>query len=444
MALQAHVKRDLVASLASSLDAAATHLLWFMGMEEADSGGRKFPDLFRRYELNLTDGSWVEDCAVDATNTTESMEYCVYRKLEGIRALCSATRALPKEHHGALQAALKALGRQQENIPGLSLRRDPMPDPTGEGKRGDAEAFVFTDAAGTGRKVLSPTVHATAMATVARCELALGSQVKWSTIAQWFVAADQTVTQVLPQKTLTHHMLGIVWETLSFAAAQLPTDRHKEIRAAEKVVSTVEKTVRKQFQRKKDRLWAYSAASATAFRLNTSKVTGKIESLQKLARAHADRFRDQVLPSINASEMCTCGPVTGLAPLATLLQDPRLAMLVIELVTKDIRLFQVPQDFAAQEGAQLGSLARAPEPRRLRGAFGRHPRQLHMEGRPMSMRVDDTATCLAAVAAALSMVEGMPGVEDADLPQELSASAAAGTARPESVVPSVGGAAGEL
>ncbi|CAK0863860.1 unnamed protein product [Prorocentrum cordatum] len=426
MALQAHVREELRRS--DSLDAAATHLLWFMGME-ADGGGKAFPDLFRRYELNLTGGSWAAgDCAAGAAGSAGALEACVCRKLEGLRALCSVPRTLPREgaapkaqgRYGrrALRAALRALGRRQEGVPGLGLRRGALPSPAGGGAPGGAEAFLLAGAAGSGRgEALSPAVHATAMATVARCELALGSQVEWSAVAQWFAAAEHAVAQALPQQALTSHTLGIVWEALSFAAAQLPDDRREEKGAAEKVVTTVGKAVRQQLKSaKEDNMWSYSVASATAVRLNTSRAPRRqLESLEKLARAHAERYRDEVLPGINVSEQCTCGPVVGLAPLATLLQDSSLAQLVIELVDKDIRLFQVPQDFASEEGAQLGALA---EPWRLRGAFVRHPAQLQREGRPQSLRVDDTATCLAAVSAALGMVESMLGVDDADLRQQ--------------------------
>lgn len=414
MALQARSKVNLEIKLSASLEAAASHLTWFLGMEGGEGKG-KYPDIFKRYELNLTDGSWVEDCAPDATNTSESIEYCIVRKLQALDALCLNPHLLTATRRKAMRAALNVLSEQQENIPGLSVRRDPMPQQGGEGKRNDAEAFVFEEGkVGSGRKVLSPTVHATAMATIARCEQALGFQEKWSTISQWFVAANQAVAQVAPKfDKITHHMLGIVWEALSFVATQLPHERHEQVREADKVVAIVEKAMYKHFSKgDKKSVWSYSGAAAVALRANSTSLEGSVKRrLRKLAGAHSKRFRDNIMPGMNVSQLCTCGPVIGLAPLATVLQDTRLAMLVLELVNKDIDLFQVPQSFASDEIAGLGWFAKAPEPARLRGAFGRHPQHLAMEARTQGMRVDDTGVCLAAVGAALRMVQGMPGIE---------------------------------
>jgi len=411
MALQPDDKEDLLARLGSSLDAAAGHLAWVLGLEPEAPGARKFPDLFRRHEL-ARDGpsmSWPEGCRHNVAETQDSVEFCTIRKLQALGGLCDEGRNFSAGVRQGLKAALGALEERQENIPGLDIRRDPLPE------RVDAEAFVYEqERVGSGQKVLSPALHTTAMMALLRCHKALGKTVKAGTQLQWVMAADQAVAQVAPAfKKLSHHMLGVVWEALASFQAQLPAAQTSAAAKVGKVLAVVERAMRKQFKKGASQgVWSYSGAAAVALRASHAGLgAAEKERFAEQAAEHASRFRDSLLPGMNSTQLCTCGPVSGLAPLATFLQDARLAMLVLELVTKDIELFQVPPGEDSAPGAEAGLLAGAPEASRFAGAFLRSTAQLEMEGRPKTMRIDDTATCFASVAAALRMVEAMPAVE---------------------------------
>ena len=96
--------------------------------------------------------------------------------------------------------------------------------------------------------------------------------------------------------------------------------------------------------------------------------------------------------------------------------------MVIDMILKDIELFQVLPGGTSAKGTEQGLLESAPDVLQMQGAFLRSSKQLALEKRPRTVRIDDTLTCLAAVNAALRMVESMPGITRADAIEQTRAS----------------------
>lgn len=127
---------------------------------------------------------------------------------------------------------------------------------------------------------------------------------------------------------------------------------------------------------------------------------------------YTKRFVEKMLPKINMSMYCTCGPVQGLAALAEAREDAQLAIIALKLAEKDIDLFQVPPKETSAPAAIPDMLAHVPDIEKFAGAFLRGKDQLQQEGRPGVYRIDDTTTCLLATAAALRLVQTMQTVEN--------------------------------
>jgi len=392
--------------LSAALDLSAGHLAWALGLEPAkNSRSTKRPDVFMRYELKVPNGSipfWRRDCGYDTLEAHDTLELCASRKLQALDAFCRHPPLLHKRvRKKGVQTALKVLDRQRVTIPGLGIMKDKLPK-----KEADAEGFVYEqDGVGSGKKVLSPIVHTAAMAAVTRCSLALGRKDHAAELTRWFPAAGSAVLTLANDnfKGISHHNLAHVWEALEFTARHVPASGPTT--AARAVVTTLEKVVNEGFEEKaSESSWSYAGAAAAAVRLNDKGLKAKeVRARKKNARQYRDHFVQKILPGMNTTHLCTCGPVSGLAPLAEHLHDWQLAKLVLKLALKDIDLFHVRPGSANPPGTTDELLGGAPQ-NSLAGAFVRSPPQLHHEGRAGSLRIDDTATCFSATLAALQLL----------------------------------------
>ncbi|CAE8636404.1 unnamed protein product [Polarella glacialis] len=112
---------------------------------------------------------------------------------------------------------------------------------------------------------------------------------------------------------------------------------------------------------------------------------------------------DGILARIGGGVRYTCGPLQGLASLASVLSDAELLQVVLKLLEKDADRYQLGESTAGPP--QLSGKVAAD----LQGAFFRDEDQLKMEKRH-SLRVDDTAMCLIALTQVLEVLAKVQGV----------------------------------
>ncbi|CAK9015187.1 Apurinic endonuclease-redox protein [Durusdinium trenchii] len=150
--------------------------------------------------------------------------------------------------------------------------------------------------------------------------------------------------------------------------------------------------------------WSFASARALSVRFAAAKTPSRTRDRpddgrlgKKKARSrfrtwaseHVDRFLGR--QHLIGGARYTCGPLQGLASLAAILKDAELIQVVLQLMEKDIRRYQLSD-------SNLGPLQGSNEEfellsSHLEGSFFRDEEQLRLEDRK-TLRVDDTAMWL--------------------------------------------------
>lgn len=415
VALEARFKDRIYAKLTDSVERATEHLSNRLVM--GDVG------VFGGYELDLQGetAAWSHECAgIDATR--DSMENCAVRQLQALAALCHVEGFVDRSEAGKATALshLKALTAKE--VKSLGLHRMPV-DGT--------EVWVHRRRPTSNQDDVdaSPSLQSTALMAMAVCANATGQRQYFEEAEGWFMGLLKLFPQRLWAESKTSfHSFGIVWESLSLVSTHIPRDSSFYDNLQE-YIAKLETFLWAKWKETPD-AWSFATARALAIRarskaLKTQKARAHVK---KWAKEHVSRFLhgdnkaatlsgDAAAASVEASILerlgggggYTCGPLQGLTSLATVAQDAQLVQVMLQLLEKDVDRFQLGP------GKPLEGLEdQAP----VSGAFFRDAEQLKLERR-QSIRVDDPAQCVVALAQALRTLEGIRGVEiDGDVVAE--------------------------
>jgi len=405
-ALEASYKDRISAVLNGSAEAAASHIKKRLALGAGDS-------VFGGYELDIgQEGKWLHSC-IEVDSSRDSVENCALRQLQALVALCDVpgifkrdedARMLVEQHVTTLLKTKKvaALGLSLSAVSGTSLffhQKSP----------GAASADDLD---------VSPTIQASVLMAVVRCGEALGIKSHLDEAETWFVGLGKVYPHsIWNQSLVSFHRSSIMWESLSVIASHVSRSSsfHEDL---QEYLGQFEMFLRQVWEESPES-WSFSSARALALRWQSKGLKKKRRAmLKRWAKEHVDRFlgrqskagslagspeksvSEGILAKIGGAGY-TCGPLQGLAALAAVLNDPELIQVVLQLLEKDIKHYQLSD-------SNSGPFKEMVSPSTL-GAFFRDEQQLKMERR-RSFRVDDTAMCLIALTQALEVLAGIQGV----------------------------------
>eukprot|EP00913_Durusdinium_trenchii_P001391 g1287.t1 len=418
-ALEASYKERIEKVLNRSASLAAEHLAQRLSLDPGS--------LFGGYELDYERKSWAHGCLGLA-----------------LTALCdvplttagSSRRQVVEDHLMRLLA---------EEIPELGMRLQ---------KTSAGSIFLLQKPTG---EDASPAVQASLLMAAVRCGEALSLKVQLEEASAWFQGLSSIYPENLWKESFSSfHRAGITWEALAVTKRHIGKDSnfHREL---ENYLHRFELFLRDVWEENSEH-WSFASARALSVRfavglfwaflypeivqdsarqnevgLRLPKPTkiptgrGSSPPRKKKARSrfrtwaseHVDRFLGRqhlhlkdgpeglsqgILARIGGARY-TCGPLQGLASLAAILKDAELIQVVLQLMEKDIRRYQLSD-------SNLGPLQGSNEEfellsSHLEGSFFRDEEQLRLEDRK-TLRVDDTAMCLIAVS---QMLETMKSIK---------------------------------
>lgn len=429
-ALEASYKDRIWAILNGSAEAAADHLKKRLAL-----GAGAQDNVFGGYELEIEqarhpeEAKWLHTCT-QVDSTRDSVENCALRQLQALVALCDVpdifkrdedARTLAEQHVTTLLKMKKvsALGLSLSTVSGASL-------------------FFHQKSPGAAADDVdvSPTVQASVLMAVVRCGEALGLKTHMDEAETWFIGLGKVYPQsIWNQSMVSFHKLSIMWESLSVIASHVSRSSsfHEDIL---EYLGRFEVFLRQAWEESPES-WSFASARALALRWQSKGLKKKRRTmLKRWAEEHVDRFLGRHLktkgslsgvPEKSVSEGIlakiggagyTCGPLQGLAALAAVLNDPELIQVVLQLLEKDIKHYQLSEASSGPFKEKVGPS--------VMGAFFRDEQQMKMERR-QSLRVDDTAMCLIAMTQALEVLEGIQGVVVGDSAPVKAKSAASST-----------------
>eukprot|EP00811_Abedinium_folium_P033748 NODE_6689_length_1648_cov_8.450362.p1 GENE.NODE_6689_length_1648_cov_8.450362~~NODE_6689_length_1648_cov_8.450362.p1 ORF type:complete len:469 (-),score=192.03 NODE_6689_length_1648_cov_8.450362:160-1566(-) len=377
--------------------------------------------LFGGYELLLGDrgepARWLHSCTeIDATRDT--VELCANRQLLALTALCDAdgfieqseeARELVKNHLARL--ALKdvpELGIRVMNINGADLWFH-LKEPGSSADHVD----------------VSPTLQASVLMAVARCGDALGETEHLQEAESWFVGLRQTYPQTMWNATIVNfHRTGMILEALSLVVLHLPAESSFK-RSLLLYIEDLEIFLRQTWN-KDSSIWSFATARALALRYRSGdlKTSKRRKKARLWAREHMQRFLgrmgggsgetgDYGLLAQLGGASYMCGPLQGLAALASVLSSAELVQSVLQLMEKDVNQYLlVPGGAAPPDG--LAPLAVDSEG--IAGGFFRDENQMQMEKR-RSIRSDDVSMCVIALTQSLQVINAAQGFSMEDVQQ---------------------------
>lgn len=265
----------------------------------------------------------------------------------------------------------------------------------------------------------SVAVQASALAATVRCGHALGEKTHLDQAEQWF----QGLIKAYPPsewrvEQVPFHKFAIAWESVALVASYVNkgSSFYEDL---QEFLDQIENFLWKAWQDTPAQ-WSFSSARAISMRWNSKALKGKKQSrLRRWAQEHFDRFigRDSAGladgPSKTMSEgilarigedKYTCGPLQGLASLASVIREPEIIQVVLSLLEKDAKKYQITSSnqLPGRFDEEVGST--------LLGAFFRDIEQQKMEKRT-SLRVEDTSMCLIAQTEALRVLQTIKGVD---------------------------------
>jgi len=418
VAVEARFKERITAKLATALDLAVGHLATALGVAETgDGGGEAF--FGRHYELEIQgDGSWRSGCATDVDTTRDSVSHCAIRKLQAMTALCETPGGAEKYKTGINRLLKQLLRNREKIIPGLGVKRSLLP--LGNG----IEAWMSEVSPGSGNYDVVIPLHAAAMLAVVQCGSALQQQEVFSDVQSWFATIHKAYSREARAQQ-SFHANAILWESF-VKISSLVREGSSFAEELADFLEDFEAYLQAQFD-KDPRVWSFSGARAAVLNWAIAKKAARRKKFGKIIDEYMKRWK-QIAPSMKISEMYTCGPLQGLAPLLLRRGDQaaELVSSVLAMAEKDVDLYQVAADRGNGEPShaaqQLGGRVLAPQGMLLEGAFFRDVAQLQNEKRT-SIRIDDTAQCVMALTRTLHLLEDLVGVEVED-----SAGAAAAAA----------------
>lgn len=402
--LEASYKTRLLHLLNTSAESAAAHLLKRLALGGGKWGG---------YELDLAaqDSPWRHHCS-QVEPGRDSVENCILHQLQGLFALCDVESLLrSKAAKDLVRLHLKSL--KQTSVDELGLKTSP----TKHAKQGQLFLFrrktgdrSWSDMDGT------PAIQAAVLMAAVRCSDAIGDTTLLEELQSWFVGLQVYTQQMAKLAEASFHRAAMVWESLALVASRIRpgSDLHENLL---EWLGTFEMQLRAAWQDgpSASRPWSFASARAIAIRFHSKDLAKKPKHRRLLAdwaKEHADLFLGRgssagtggLLSRLRENNY-TCGPLQGLTSIASIdFNDAELLQVVMELIEKDIVLFQISE---LNQGLLTG---RAKGRRLMQGSFFRDAWQLQREQRH-SMRIDDTAQCLIAIMQAMKVLEGIEGID---------------------------------
>ncbi|CAK9070519.1 unnamed protein product [Durusdinium trenchii] len=397
-ALEASYKERIEKVLNRSASLAAEHLAQRLSLDPGS--------LFGGYELDYERKSWAHGC-LGLVLSRDSLENCALRQLQALTALCdvplttagSSRRQVVEDHLMRLLA---------EEIPELGMRLQ---------KTSAGSIFLLQKPTG---EDASPAVQASLLMAAVRCGEALSLKVQLEEASAWFQGLSSIYPENLWKESFSSfHRAGITWEALAVTKRHIGKDSnfHREL---ENYLHRFELFLRDVWEENSEH-WSFASARALSVRFAAAKKKKARSRFRTWASEHVDRFLGRqhlhlkdgpeglsqgILARIGGARY-TCGPLQGLASLAAILKDAELIQVVLQLMEKDIRRYQLSD-------SNLGPLQGSNEEfellsSHLEGSFFRDEEQLRLEDRK-TLRVDDTAMCLIAVSQMLETMKSIKSV----------------------------------
>jgi len=400
VAVEARFKERITAKLSASLGSAISHMARALGIDA--EGEAAFGT---HYEFDLETVSWRRGCATDiAGPERDSVSYCAIRKLQALTAFCEVPAAVEEYREGVQRLLKQLLKKRDAVIAGLGMKRSLLP--VGNG----IEAWMSEVTPGSGNYDVVIPLHAAAMLTVVQCGSALNQTEVFSDVQAWF-AAIQRVYMKEAWEQQSFHSNAILWESFVLISTMVrPGSSFAE--ELQDFLEDFELYLQAKFE-KDTRVWSFSGSRAAVLNWAAAKKPSRRKKFVKTIDEYMKRWK-VLAPQMNTKEMYTCGPLQGLAPLLLKRGDQaaELVSSVLALAEKDVDLFQVR---SADDGShsiaagRLGDLF-GKHGAELEGSFFRDEPQMKNEKR-RSIRIDDTAQCILALARTLELLDDLIGVE---------------------------------
>lgn len=398
-ALEAGFKRRITAKLNGSAAVATQHLMSRLELAGSVFGG---------YELDVPGGeggigapTWRHTCH-DVEPLRDSVEHCGMRQMQALTTLCdvgqgeSIHEGIRKHLRALSKDAVEPLGMKRMNLQGVVI-------------------WVLLKSPDSNEQDASPAFQASALMAVVRCADAVGERSYFQEAESWFQGL-KTVYHVgnFKDSRLTFHKAAVIWESLAVVAAHLPRESSFYADVLE-YIRQLEMHLKQEWEDTAE-AWSFASARALAVRWQSRTVKKKSQRamIKAWAREHVDRFlgtgkgesdiSEGILARIGTGTY-TCGPLQGLTSLAAILSNAQLVQVVLQLLEKDVDKYQM-----SPQNPGLAGLGSFDGVKMLEGSFFRDDAQLKMEKRH-SVRVDDVAQCVIALAQALKTLEGILGVE---------------------------------